>query len=114
MEIKTNYEKMTDQELDKLAAEMCGLTLGGSLFFKHGELYDWNPTHPDSNQAERYLYEKLLKSGCYPSMAYNADFTHDNVIWSTKTETLCKIRVDQKQINRTKVIACLEAWEKLK
>ena len=83
-----NYSKLTDQELDKLAAETFGdeiitCEFSKQPFVRFG-IYDYNiehnedmevewcPTDPDSNQVERYLFPKLrdrLRMKCGESIS---------------------------------------------
>jgi len=140
-----NYTEMTDSELDKLSVEM----LGGKKLSSPADYYSttefwyrvhhnlkrgdwctfgfnsnskiWNPTHPNSNQAERYLFPKFIEKGIRvkidfrvigPSGAYFISLFHED----EDNETLDgppDMTPFPEQINRTKVIACLEAWEKL-
>ena len=115
MTTKTDYSKLTNQELDKLAAEMVDLNI------EYGYVWDgeikvglWNPTHPDSNQAFRYLWSKLKETT-------GVEFTVSDTKrrWSAEVwlfdELVCSIRCyDEKLINRVAVMLCLEAKEKLK
>ena len=76
---------------------------------------DWNPTEPDSNQCERYLFPKLREKGCWIDITYSSKSFNNFTIKISLPE---KWRVksnqgkDPDQINRTKVICFLEAMEK--
>jgi len=127
----TNFTDLTNEELDKLAAEMmewyadeAGVYYdkqtrkGVNFFTPNGDRFEvdrWNPTHPDSNQAERYLFPKLKEYEIY----MDVEFLYQQVR-ATSIERNCPINFilpvkweDPDQINRTKVIAALAAWEKI-
>jgi hypothetical protein len=132
-----NYTNLSDPELDRLAAEKFSnvfqdgvgqdvVNFDGRMFeVRKGHFKDypmWQPTHPESNQVERYLFPKLKDLHCFID-------THDDWMecYEIKILTWPKMEgevvhpillgkagtTDQDQINRTKLIACLEAWEKL-
>ena len=129
-----NYSKIGTDRLNLLAAEMLGAErctlVGGEIdgyrfpdeinegcysTYKEGW---WNPTHPDSNQAERYLFPKL---GDNIHIEFHWVNNHHVSIevkkWCDKFQWMATgiySESDLNKINRTKVIACLEAWEKLK
>jgi len=148
--MKTNYQDLTNEELNKLAAEMVGwierlakdTDYGtGDQYGRHfcwAEPYDgkykysfrfftqcldhetmleneyWNPTHPDSNQAERYLFPALAKVNAISCRSMLGDFCVTiALIGGDMVGQCCSITENEDQINRTKVIACLEAMEKL-
>lgn len=110
-----NYNEMSDAELDVLAAQTFDLKqfLYGANEVVYG--YDtWRPCHPDSNQAERYLFPKLLD-------VYNMKLSHDyhkDSFYILFKKNGCRVLSGQTasepdQINRTKVVAALEAWHRL-
>ena len=120
----TNFIDLTDEELDKLAAEMI---MGGvstvfndpGLFISvNGIMIKWNPTHPESNQARQNLKKALLKkcSKISIEVTYYSNHTtiavgHDDepeiIFWYSFDD------VDGKEENRYFVITALEAWEKI-
>lgn len=112
----SDYHSMTNEELDRAAGEMLdGIYLG----------FDgWHPTSPASNQAERYLFPKLIEKGLKIRMFFQLDD------FSAEIEQLQEVengpdywdewvtigygrKHNPDQINRTKVIAWLKAMEKL-
>lgn len=142
----TDYQSLTNKEIDKLAAEMMGFKYSeeppvsstiqrgklkaGKEFASyswpinpngsHAERFlcnsmlakEWNPTHKDSNQAERYLFPKLIERETYINIIYGVD--NYGLVMVTKTKQRIESVSDGlDQINRTKVIACLEAMEKI-
>ena len=113
-----NYSEMTDAELDRLSADICGFVWKDKLHVDNtnGEAVvdgsEWHPAHLSSNQAERHLLPKFSPLGIAISVN----------IWARRVEmygqklggeTLYTYWSDDK-INRAKVIAALTAWEKLK
>ena len=122
MVTKTDYESMTDQELDRLSAErFCEIE---GIFIHYGKEFNelmhkskWHPTHPDSNQCERWLFPKLHGSGLTISL-YLDDLSKTKICYSVLIEKykIFSIQIECYEfdkINRTKVIACLMAWDKL-
>lgn len=119
-----NYESMTDQELDKLAAvNIAGFEWMDRLHVKDAELNyivdgsEWHPTHPDSNQCERYLFPRL--TGHSVTTTAHDDGSHSVKVqvddFNLHYRDLCESSgAERDQLNRTKTIACLQAWEKLK
>jgi len=124
----TNFTDLSDTEIDKLAAEMMGMhyyvwcgsessgkcKVCGFYSTQNSEHIDknWNPTHPDLNQAERYLFPKLrpLEITCTFGKAEGISID----VWKDGVTFLEDIQCDKDdKINRTKVIACLEALEKI-
>lgn len=130
-----DYSKLDDEELDRLAGErFIGHRYENE--FGNGYYWDgvkpfhvkhdlsetlpknhlvWNPTHPDSNQAERYLFSKLKLSfdniECVTVFQKEGSYTE---ISKRGEKILSGIQnTDDDQINRTKVIACLQAMDKL-
>lgn len=106
-----DYSKMTDSQLNCLAWDSFGITAD-----MLGDVFEWRPCHPDSNQVERYLFPKLLKD----VVVINTKHTEEEfTIWigvgvdeddeSVEVSGSCK---DPDQINRTKVECFLEAMEK--
>lgn len=125
-----NYNEMTNAELDRLSAEKFGIVkkfkaeiISDSYMWPSDNTPNqvpifWNPTHPDSNQAERFLFKRLLED----VVVINTKYTEDQplLIWigtaidiDDEHEEICCHTNDPDKINRTKTIACLEAWEKL-
>lgn len=91
---------MTNEELDKCAAEKFGitsLTFSKTVSVEPGEMISisvpknpvWNPTHPDSNQAERYLfpndpnfvYEMELQTDYFEITIWIMDENADKHLW---------------------------------
>jgi len=139
----TNYQALTNDELDKLAAEMMGPTFFNyisHLSYNDGravievqvcptkDIFKWNPTDPDNNQVERYLFPKLkedewlnIETG-YLGPFFGVEISRHHLIIERSakgdvSDMLAEVEVNFKdnpnQINRTKLIACLEAWDKL-
>jgi len=128
-----NYSELSDAELDRLSAEMVGeikkykrvnqLTARHSMYgydvlevdgVKVVEMLDWHPTDPDSNQTERYLFKNLreLGDGLWVRLGYYLNYRTE--IFNSGERIVCwECKNDPDQINRIKVIACLEAWDKL-
>lgn len=131
---RPDYHSLSDSDLDKMAAEMtdifveeapndyrekvsypyitisCGMPyIRHSFHSDHWKKDRWNPTHPDNNQAERYLFPKLQsKHKCiFETRTYSPN-RYQIEIGSYSIAT-----TDPDQINRTKVIAALEAWRKI-
>ena len=124
-----NYSEMSNTELDNLAAEMIlKWTRGGAnakgVFWWRTETgnpklpidgimlsNDWKPTHPDSNQADVYLFPKFYGliwrvHECKSSQGFRVTIkNHSKGIL---------VDVIDKSLNRCRVIACLEAWDKIK
>lgn len=123
----SKFQDMKDEELDKLAAEMfpeyhLAENVDGALCLWDDDdciVHRWHPTHPDSNQCERWLFPKLKAKGCRIDTFDSNTFTFQIIIHLNMQElnsnTICKMSdtLDPDQINRTKVIACLEAFSKL-
>ncbi len=115
-----NYQEMTDGDLDKLAAtEIMGYLWIHKGWNRDGEWHidsSWNPTHPDSNQAERYLFPKLIEKELNQILVTLNPWDGFMVqigpmATGPISEQTCG---DIEKANRAKVIACLEAWDKLK
>ena len=116
-----DYNEMTDAELDQLSIEEIlknayderGGEVIAQLPNKDGVLRPkrWNPTHPDSNQAERYLFPKLSEKGLYVVMDYLMAFVGVRKL-VFKELTIFQHWQTNTGMNRAKVIACLEAWDK--
>jgi len=110
----TDYSTMTDQELDKLAAEMLGIVIDkdGYWILKGQSRGLWIPCFPSSNQAERYLFTKLTEAHmtihCY-SLSSNYHMTEIRGMGFALHQDCSEAG----QINRTKVVAFLEVWSKL-
>ena len=116
----TDYEAMSDGELDRLSAERfmgwhytnmqcrskprlmgyCNETGHSSGFTDERP---WQPTYPDSNQVERYLFPKLREYGACVSCFYGQ-------------KTRIKVHYDgevlfeffEKETNKFLVISCLK------
>ena len=85
----------------------------------------WSPTHSDSNQAERYLFPKIFDKDITKRSTnimitcetFKTDFivrVQKFVGFSLPLKNLANIRCDNPdQINRTKTIACFQAFDKL-
>ncbi len=120
------YDAVSDEELDGLAAErlldVTKETDPWLIYQDDGEFIcnmdEWNPTHPDSNQAERYLLKALKDKECFYEI-YDSwmecfeikIFTRDvelQPVLSAKAMT-----TDPDKVNRTKTIACLMANDEL-
>ena len=114
----TNYSTLTNDELDRVSAERFGIdvttnVVDGPLFIDGDVLkFFWNPTHPDSNQCERYLFPPIedchigivtqFRESCFNiCMVFDGE---DAVVQTTTELDL---------INRTKTISCLMALDKL-
>jgi len=116
----TNYESLSDQELDRLSAIkiMRGdvfETKTGDVWKFHGiqgiSVNDWHPTDPNSNQCERYLFPKLgIFTICQYHRSRSSVF---NVDIFNGDDYVAKVMTDKDQVNRTKTIACLMAFDKL-
>ena len=122
----SNYQEMTDAELDKrsgyIVRNFVVETISGIVLYnKDSEdilsdhLTNWNPTHPDSNQAERYLFPKIIEiiHGFDIEHAIPEDSACFTLVISKNDYAQVHDCEDPDKINRTKVIACLEASEKL-
>lgn len=130
-----NYEKLTNEELDRMSAEKFLKTkrihkspiLENAFnvgFIDNGvnkHILDWSPTHKDSNQAERYLFPKLIAM----SFHVNIEFRKYEVFWINFNKKITRevgipnnfIDIEMNcmeldQINRTKTIACLYAFDR--
>jgi len=112
-----NYDSMTNEELDKAAADMVGLEA-------RYVSTTWNPTDPDSNQAERYLFPKLrVEHGMTVKVTiddWDLQISIYKLVGGGQRNEFCYKQVEFKDkhdtsptINRTKVIACLKAMEKI-
>lgn len=135
----TNFEDMSVEELNKAVAETFGNVeldaVGNRVVVFKDDCFDldadqtfdlWNPCGPDSNQCERHLFPKLrededvdigtllmgpwfcveIKKRHYiAERILKRDF--DDMLFETETKV-------HDEINKTKVIACLKAFEKLK
>jgi len=118
-----NYNELSNEELDKLSAEnICGYEWIDKLHVKNGDEYIvdgsmWSPTSPRLNQAERYLFPKLFNTAIDINIEQRADSFWININsggdgkWDIE-HSCCHEGIPK--INRTKVIACLEANEILK
>lgn len=131
------YESMKDVELNKLAAEMCF----PKSEYEHIKIYEddglicyyenwleipkadrpkrepvrgvFKPTHPDSNQIQRYLFPRL---GLYITEERDTAGYYQIIIdGEDKNQDDFQIKkLDcRNKINRTIVEAVLEAWEKI-
>lgn len=118
---------MKNSELDRLSAEM---VIEIMIKFSNGTFaiktppderhIIWRPTDKDSNQAERYLFPKLeeviigLDFVPYRKTIIITPYPDEtNSQWKCPWSVMLSCE-DFDQINRTKVIAVLEAWDKLK
>lgn len=96
-------------------------------------IHNWHPTDPDSNQVERYILPKLIEMNLYKSDNKIIVQSFDDDAWcvdvSLYKETYCgdddpfrlpdAIRGScfvqkSEDINRAKVIACLNVLQQLK
>jgi hypothetical protein len=128
----TNYQDLPNEELDRLAAERflskpLGPTSptywepainGGTIISLTHDPYDWDdftPTHPDSNQAERYLFPKVFneKTGFRIVIDYKDNDDIDLEIFYADGDIFENWYTCENNLNRCKIIASLEAWEKL-
>lgn len=102
------HEELTDQELDELAREVFNIPRYNKD--SYGITQEFKPTHPDSNQCERYLFPKLWKD-CSISINYNC---HEISITLPCGFVVYELTdVEHGDFNRIKVIAALKAMEKL-
>ena len=117
-----DYQKMTDEELDKRAAEMVDI----NYLLEEGHLWErlsatgrrlicanWQPTHKDSNQIQWYLFPKV--AGYITEERDSAGYYQITIDGEDKNQDTFQVKkLDcHNKINRTIVIACLEAWDKL-
>jgi len=138
----SKYSEMTNEELDKATLGILGWRVepdsrrpNGFYFYdKNGNLlthFDkWNPTHPESNQCESYLFPKLRElcsqvlndneNISFQTHTYLDDDPYYEVSFEKEMEdnnssvtTGPIVQVSGEQMNPTKVIACLEFMEKL-
>lgn len=129
----TNYTTLTNEELDRMSAELVAddkkdetvvcLAFSGVDVLVNGEwIIGWHPTNPDSNQAERYLFPKLIENGFHVNVEYRGylpawvNINRTNEIKGKIDENFIDVEENahkSDQINRTKTIACLMAWDKL-
>ena len=125
--MKTNYDELENEELDNLAAEMMGWRLHDNNIWVEGtqaivKFYKdkWHPTHPDSNQCERYLFPKL-ESMC-PNKSITIQENRAGGMYSITIKKLSSPMIsvyfdidslDPDQINRTKVLAFLKVMEEI-
>lgn len=126
----SDYSKMTDEELNDASAEMMGLVvvthyidlaekhqmdyyqLGDEVIGPVSMHIGWCPTNQLSNQAERYLFPKLSEKCRYVVVDYLMGFVGVRKL-VFREEMSHHYWNGLNSINRTKTIACLEAWEKL-
>ncbi len=134
--MKTNYQSLPHEELDRLAATRVmgwDYNKGYPAFkFKTGvtdpngmheeEAWDlaldpdelWRPSHKDSAQCQNYLFRKLV--GCYIIQdGYGRDFAIRIHIETARHE-MAEVSLEctnPDDINKTCVAAVLEAWDKL-
>lgn len=138
----TDYSKLTDPEIDKLAAEMMGLELvefksadgndcewwwvdkdGGCVFSKKY----WTPTK-NAQQIQEYLFPKIHEKDCDIKIhdaqelyaiqvirfkEVNNEYRNITIVHNEISELSDGINWGKK-INRTTVICCLIAMDKLK
>lgn len=127
-----DYEDMTNEELDRLSADKLGISVttneeNGPLFIDGDVLqFFWNPTHPNSNQAERYLFPKLrevqnieiqtlLMGPWFCIEIKNRHGIDSRIIAGDHHDMLAMLETKDldKGMEKLKTIACLMAWEKL-
>ena len=132
--MKTNYDELENEEVDKLAAEtLMGrpiVKIGG--YFDHVydsddeficALKDWRPTHKDSAQCERYLFPKLWEKNISTTIeCCDVPYTGGKVWYQVRligiVDGKClhinaQCRKDPDQINRIKTICWLKAMEEI-
>jgi len=130
----SDYSKLTDSEIDRLAAEMFGeieivhtrdrggngqvdIVRFGSYTFSFSEYssYDiWNPTK-NAQQIQDYLFPKLEEKGSYILMErITHPFTFNITIRFGSNRQVMKCTAKKDQINRITTECCVEAYEKLK
>ncbi len=88
---------------------------------EHGAVYGWRPCQASSTQAEMYLFPKIWAQG-YMVRVDVEQWLKEVLIWKggdtdNPSNLLAEVECpcdDYSKINRTKTIACLMAWEKLK
>lgn len=119
-----DYEEMTNIELDTQAVERFNIehwNTGTALMFNspsQGHNVRWQPTDPDSNQVERYLF-KILNEKLIRIFTDNEErwFEIKFVKMDDYYNNICDVKIHIKSpgdmVNRIKVIACLKVWDKL-
>ena len=102
----TDYDSMSNEQLDKAAADIFKILP-----------YKWHPTDPESNDCELYLFPKILEKSenidvnlHYWAKEWFVTITMNRSLGHWRVEECAK---DPDQINRTKVICCLKAMEKI-
>jgi len=113
-----NYQDLTNEELDKLAAEMLGYAYGKNASGEnclwnqtmHGDVHflsNWNPTHPDSNQCRQYLVPKIIEKDFLSIMA------SEIVIDMGEGGSGCYVTAGciLEATNRELVIGALKTWD---
>ena len=129
-----SYEEMTDDELDRLAAETF-LDIRKALLTRcryyvsnkgaATAINNFNPTDPDSNQIERYVFPKLRQL-CDIQIEYDYSPSTKNVCWRFE---ICKKDCnyhdwswfrwldrglcENYELNRAILICALKAMDKL-
>jgi len=138
--MKTNYESMSNEELDRLSAERFygGVfnqdennipkvaSYHGQQVCIDGRWVEWRPTYRHSNQAEVYLFPKITKMESEPilegdkyessvdiEMIYSCDEGFQIIIYDYERDNIYRIEphFNQKQLNRSKVLVCLIALD---
>lgn len=137
--MKTNFADLPESELNRLGAiDIMGKHYyseksSGSIICKCGaypEQYshtetphikaNWNPCSPDSNQVERYIFPRLIEKKLYITIHHERPSFFNMRIWDDLKASFERdyshlisqqSTSDPDQINRTKLIAALEANE---
>lgn len=115
----TNYHDLSNEEIDKLLAERFRDNIDGSRGYKrevfNGVVVDnWTPTSPDSNQIERYVLPKLRLRALNIHLYYSGGFCIDIYRHTDGINYIAKLGTQEDdQINRTKGICALMAWDKI-
>ena len=125
------YEDVTNKELDRLSANRSSVRLykhegSGDYYLWEGEKIShdkWQPTDRDSNQCDRYLFPKLRHlpnaDAIFSSLKIEVTYPLGQgcIVEINRLHAWSRLVMacdEDDEINRTKVITVLKAWDELK
>jgi len=113
MSANPKYSTMPDEELDQLSTERFDIGVNNGMMACSGFQTKWNPTHPNSNQVERYLFPKIMEfKNRIREFEVSPLLKRICIDIDVKGIYLTQWKNDE-DINRIKTIFCLIIFDKL-
>jgi len=114
--MKTNYQDLPEEELNRLAGKMMGWYIEDGMYYEDDwqsviKCKDWNPCQ-DAEQIQRYLFPKIAEHpmGLEVVTSLTGRTFYIKICRNQDKKLASKLTTDPDKINKTKVACCLEAW----